>query len=272
MRQRSPWCRIALLGFPLSLALTGCLIAPIKMRTLTKDPAGNRALVPSDVPIPGKTTREQIEEKFQTFEMESGEPALFWGHFEKSSWALAWVVGSYTGGYAGGERLWSEYEILATFDENDIVRSFDVFPQKTMVQRVANLQKLGLLPPLDLSTQIELDGAKVIPSFMHVTLELSSDELKATVRHPEPKPSKKPKKAKPPVIASIPVAQIVGISIESQNRDPARPFSLGLKFSQKTPVGKSLNVFLTARDSLTVIRWYEQQSATQKPAAIAEQH
>src|SRR5215469_6634127 len=101
MRHRPSAIRLLLL-VPASVALSGCLVVPIKMRTIDQTEAGKRTAEPATDIVPGVTTREQVEQKFHDIAVDSGDPQLFLGQFRKSGWAIVYAAGGPGGATGGG--------------------------------------------------------------------------------------------------------------------------------------------------------------------------
>jgi hypothetical protein len=152
--------------------------------------------------------------------------------------------------------------MLVTFGETGVAKSVEFVPEKELGARFASMQKEGIFPPLDLSKPVQLEGMKPfqIPTESSVNLELSSTGVTVTMQEEIRTLRKKPR---PPLIASIPLAQVAGVHVgDIPNRWNSRfkepPLSLKLKFSQKTTLGKSIDFYAEPRAALTLVRWLEQ--------------
>lgn len=75
------------------LPAAGCIVVPVRTKTVIQNPAGHKEPFPQLAIVPGRTTREQVEEQYKSFAVDSGAPNLFWGRFRKSSWAVFVGVG-----------------------------------------------------------------------------------------------------------------------------------------------------------------------------------
>lgn len=213
---------------------------PVRMKTVITDQAHNQQSLPDDPPIPGKTTRQQVEQEYKAFAIDSGVPNLFWGRFRKSSWAAPPATG----------RVWSIENLLVTFDSNGIVKSFDTVSDTKLLERVASLCKAQAIPPLDLSTPIHIGG--VAEFDYRVDLRLLSTGLEVT----RPRPSRNPpKRPKPSETITIPSVKVTGIQVDSV--DESAPIPVFLKFSEKTIFGNHIYFKAEPQMVLTLARWLE---------------
>ncbi len=245
----------------LCLGLAGCIIVPIRMKTSVKTAAGEKLVAPVEAPVPGVTTRQQVEEKFKAFAVDSGTPGLFWGQFQKSSWAV--FAGSY--GFAGASRVWGTHNLLVTFDEKDIAKTVEFVPQKNLLHRFVVMHKEGVFPPLDLSNPIHVEG--MMEQFVETSLTLELDSTGVTVTTQEEIQTIR-KKPKPRLTSFVPIAQVEGMHIgdpplQWSTKFNDTPLDLKLKFSRMCAHGKSIAFYAEPQTALTLVRWIEQTKLAQ---------
>lgn len=217
------------------------------MRTVITDPSLHQQSLPDDPPIPGKTTRQQVEQEYKVFAVESGVPNLFWGRFRKSSFAAPPATG----------RVWSVQNLLVSFDSNGIVKSFDIVPDTKLLDHLASLYKAQAIPSLDLSTPVPIGGEAEF--HYHVDVQLSSAGLEVT----RPRPSRNPpKRPKPNETIAIPSVQFAGIEI-GFSEEPL-PIEVILRLSEKTIFGKHIFFKAEPHMVITLVRWREQLKATKE--------
>jgi hypothetical protein len=236
-------CPLAfLLALWCAFSLVGCIPVPVRMTTVITDPSHQKQSLPDDPPIPGKTTRQQVEQQYEAFAVESGVPNLFWGRFRKSSWALA------------ADRVWSDHNVLVSFDSNGIVKSFDTVPDSELLDHLVSLCKAQAIPPLDLSTPVHIGGVAELNN--RVDVQLFYTGLEVT----RPRPSRNPpKRPKPSETITIPSVQLTGIEVGFTGE--FRPILVILKLSEKTIFGKRLVFEVEPHMVLTLARWLEQLKA-----------
>lgn len=256
-----------------ALAVTGCIV-PVPLKVATTTPAGQKLVVPSAPPVPGKTTRKDVEDQYRDFAVESGVPNLFWGQFQESTGGVYWLIAGYGGAEGGGGRVWNKYNILATFDESGTVKSFAQVQDSGIIAQLTQMQKEGIFPPLDVSSPVELEGLQLLVdmngnvSQAMIRIELSPTEMKVVIQRNPLVTAKKPPKPKPPVTAMVPIAQVAGLHVgpRPQHWDPSfktRPYALTVGFTEKTAIGSSLKMQAEPRAAPTLVRWLGQG----KPAA-----
>ena len=254
-----------LLLFLASFTLAGCLVVPIKMRTLQQTAAGQRTLVPSAPIVPGTTSWQDLQVQYEDIAVDSGDPDLFLAQYRTSGWALVYGVGGLGAAQVGGGRLWDEIDIVATFDKEGLVKTFDQVPERQLGERIAQMQKRGQLSELNFTAPVRLNGQKTLVADTPVQIDLSLRDLNIQVTPPAKK-----KKAPPPLIATLTAAQIAKLDLEAQDQWApdafrTRPFTVMLKFSASTAIGKKLQVDLEPADALTLVRWLAQQGSPPQP-------
>ena len=125
---------------------TGCII-PVRTTTAVQNLTGQKQPLPKEAIVPGRTTREQIEQEYKSFAIDSGAPSLLWGRFRKSQWAVLWGVCARYGapGCAGADCAWGTYNLLVSFDSEGHVKTSETVRDKELVDRfVRNGVRLGV--------------------------------------------------------------------------------------------------------------------------------
>ena len=130
------------------VALAGCVMTPpIRVPTAIRTASGPvETFANWQTPVVGVITRKQVDEQYHAFAINSGVPNLFLGEFDKSTWAML------------PERLWGTNNIIAVFDEKDVLKSFEIVPQDKLFSRFVKLQQAGTFPPLNLSRPISMSA------------------------------------------------------------------------------------------------------------------
>ena len=57
-------------------------------------------------------------------------------------------------------RIWKTYNILVTFDANNVVKTAEIVPDKLLISHFVDLQRSGAFPPLNLSEPLHVHGLK----------------------------------------------------------------------------------------------------------------
>jgi hypothetical protein len=246
------------------LHLTGCvLVPPTRVTTAIKTSSGlSQALAPP-AQVPKTATRQQIEELYRAFAVPTDVPNLFWAIYLESKW----YVNIYP---APPGRLWNSYNILALFNEDGSVKTFETVPNKKLAERFVSLQKQGVFPPLDLSQPLQVAARNTNPSLAW-NIELSLVGL--TFRHPSDQRQRTAQPLTPSFrqqlrdqsseseIIFVPAAQVTSVAVEEKPMGEAFSNSdscLQLTFSRKTTLGKTFEFSAEPRAALTLVRWLEQ--------------
>lgn len=266
MRPPTLVLRLAAL-LPLSIMLAGCLVVPIKMRTLTQTAAGQRTLAPTTTSVvAGTTAWPDLQLQYKDIAVDSGDPDLFLAQYRTSGWALVYGVGGLGAAQVGGGRLWQDIDILATFDGEGMVKTFEQIPERQLRERITEMQKSGQLAELNFTAPVRLNGQKTFWADTPVQIDLSMEDMSIQVTR-----LAKKKAPPPPLTATLTAAQIAKLELESQeNWSPdifrTRPFTVRLKFSRSTAIGKKLWVDLEPAEALTLVRWLAQQGTPAQPS------
>jgi len=241
--------------------MVGCIVVPIKMKTRVEGPAGTKQTLPKEALAPGTTTRQQVEEMYKGFAVETDIPNFLWGRFRKSSWAVIFAAGGgYGGAVAGGGRTWEVHNLLITFDSNGIVKSVESVPDKQLQKHLMTAAKELGAPPLDLSDPINTGGT--LPQERALDLELTERALTARLHVPW---YNKKKPEPPPKVVVVPVEQIESVVVGKWYDDKSTELGVTLHFDQKTKLGKSITFSAGPNEGLTLLRWLEQVRPS-KPA------
>ena len=259
MRQRPSAFRLLPLVL-VSAALSGCIIVPVKMRTIDQTAAGKRTPEPAADIVPGTTTREQFEQQFHDIAVDSGDPNLFFGQYRKSGWAVVYGFGGLGAATAGGGRVWCEFDILATFDDSGHVKTFDRVVERKFAARLTELQQQGLLSQLDFDSPVTITGRQILLRDLSVKIELLRDRMNVEVDRP-----KKKHKSQPPMTASYSAGEVKKLGIDTyggiQPGFRARPFTAQIKFTAKSAIGSAVSMYLEPCDAILLMRWHTQQKS-----------
>ena len=243
------------------LAAGGCIIVPpTRVTTSIKTVGGTTARLAPPAEV-GKSTRQQVEEQYRVFAVDSGIPKLFWARYMQSKWYVAIAPGPAT-------RVWKTQNILVTFDEDERVKTFEVVPDDGLLPRLKELQSWGAIAPLDISSPIPIECTIDTLEVPHAPwrFEISSSGLNSRLEKPAWNASKEAKKQRVKTGAygvAIPIDQIADLTVLDVGNNLTDPFEtkqndLLLRFTQKTSVGKSLEFYADPKETLTIARWFLQ--------------
>lgn len=214
-----------------------------------RTPSGLHERLPTETPVIGKTTRQQVQAQYHAFAVESGLPDLFWGRFRKSRWL-------------NFERVWDTYNLLILFDSSGLVKSCDTVPEEKLIDRFGAMYKKQSFPTLDLSQPINVSGLSAyVPVQLHqttavpVNLQLSSGGMLVVIQ------KSSSDKRLPNSSFKVPAAQVSFHTCCEPSTHPASEIAIELMFSKKTIVGKSMYFTAEARVTLTLVRWLQQVKA-----------
>lgn len=252
------------------LTAVGCIVVPVRTKTVIQNPAGLKEPFPKLAIVPGTTTREQVEEQYKSFAVDSGDPNLFWGRFRKSSWAVFVAVGGNGGAAGGGARTWGTYNLLVSFDSRGNVKTFEIVRDKELLDRLVRMYKEHDFSPLDLSQHVSVSGTlnqrsdifapaawqqAHSPGTWWVDLQLSESGLIVTKHKPDRIVRKKPL-PQPPEIVTVPFVQIADISV--RYTEDVNEIPVTLRFAEKTALGKHVSFNVAPSALLTLVRWQQQ--------------
>ncbi len=212
-------------------------------------PSGLRERLPTETPVIGKTTRQQVQAHYQALAVESGLPDLFWGRFRKSRWV-------------NFERVWDTYNLLIIFDSSGLVKSCDTVSDEKLIDRFGAMYEKQSFPMLDLSQPINVSGSSAYtPVRLHqtaavpVNLQLSSGEMLVIIQ------KSSSDKRLPSSTFKVPATQVSFDTCCEPSTHPASELAIELKFSKKTIVGKSMYFTAEPRVTLLLVRWLQQVKA-----------
>lgn len=238
---------------PSLLFQTGCMIVPpTRVTTAIKTASGNSEKLAPEPPVIGKTPRSEVEERYHAFAVDTGGLNLFWGRYLQSQWYQATYP-------IGAGRIWKTENILITFDDLGIVKTFETIPDKELINRLASMQKAGVFPLLNLSKPVRVDCMVGYP-LKPWSFELSSAGL--TVETPIPA-TYVPRSGREPGLFFVPSSQVVDMAASDAGSFIGQEFmttneSIYLLFSEKTSIGKGFGFYVKQGDVLTLVRWLGQ--------------
>jgi hypothetical protein len=221
----------------------GCLAVPPLPRK-THGPQGTEGKVQLDFLKVGQTRRDEVREKLKAFDTGVQSERFFVGRWTYPIWL--WIV-PVPYGDAGG-RQWSATNMLVDFDENGVVKRFEVLPDRALSRALGPVagerQRPGPTERVELEIKVPLDvdrPAKII---------LASDNLEF-VGVPGSKGSQQ---------FTIAASKVLSIrSWNSIEPDPAYCDLIIQYTDQLTPLGRpkkeGVNVKVTVRDMVTLLSY-----------------
>jgi hypothetical protein len=255
------WLALLVALFSVMFA-TGCLVVPIKTGTHIQNVSGKKDALPKFEIVPGKTTRQQVEEQYKTFALDSGAPNLFWGRFRKSTWAMVAGVGGYGGGTAGAGRMWGSFNLLVGFDSNGSVKTLDTVQDKDLFGRLQTMCKEHDFAAFGPSPPVKLKAWQVTRPYTPVELLLSEGGIKIIKHRPDRKIHKE-WVVQPPLVAFLAASEIPGIKVDPSDNLDYIPVTL--RFTGKTPVGERLSFTALPSSVVTLSCWQQQVQAAVRP-------
>jgi hypothetical protein len=250
------------------MAMSGCVVVPVKMKTRVEGPAGKQGALPKDDLVPGVTTRREVEERYRTFRVDTGVPDLYWARYRKSGWGV--FVAAYGAGGDHG-RLWTLSNLIVTFDAAGTVKTSSAVkdeglePQMTLALFDLSAPLLDISQPIPVeSLPHDGDGRRHgryqwPPSLLATGLELTREGVvvttspvhcKKTCRRDEPG-------AWWPEPTTVPLSNIREVTFES-NDDESSWLDLVLRFETPTAAGGELKLSVAPSDAPLVLRWWAQ--------------
>ncbi len=243
-----------------TFVIAGCIVIPVRTRTIIQDPAGQKQSLPKLLIAPGTTTRQQVEQGYGAFSIDTGTPNLFWGRFRKSAWYVFAGAGGYGGAAATGGRTWGTYNLLVRFDSEGNVKASEVVHDKELVKHFIAMSNGNELATLDFSQSICVGGAQVgITSApgTSIALQLSASNVVITRQKPNTTFKRKPK-PRPPEVVTLPLSEITGIRVDGYS-DQANEIPITVSFSHKTKLGKQITFRAVPSAVLTLVRWQQRR-------------
>jgi hypothetical protein len=141
------------------LAISGCVIVPTRLPTQTRDTSGQSRKIDLTFLKPGVTTREEVGKTLASIDAQVDRADLFWGRWESSTWGYGGFVALPGAGGAGGARVWGSQNLLVSFDQKGLVKSWVVVDDKKLDQQ---------LDALDASSSVPLDFSFPVHAKVHV--------------------------------------------------------------------------------------------------------
>jgi hypothetical protein len=240
-------------GAGLLTLLSGCLITPpIPLKTATQTAAGQSLSLPNFKPVLGQTTRAELEQQYRGFAVYSEVPQVFLANYRISKWAM--VAGIYGMGGPTDGRLWSTRTLVAEFDVQGRLSTFNDLEGSALFPRLQQIVGSGVMPPLDISQPIILPGPigpanPAISIGTSQSLELVMSATSLIIRVPEHGEMVYEMRKGPVVLARANILSVAGGS------------GLRLLLAHKSPLGKQILVHLSAGQELTFLRWYRQTAS-----------
>lgn len=255
----SAWLAVVLLG---ATASTACVVLPMRVTTRVETPDRAKHDLPKQPIVPGTTTRQDVEQWYREFAVDSGVPSLFWGRFRKSTWAVVWAfIDPFDGPYdmttGGAGRRWGVHNLLVTFDSSGVVKSSAVVPEKELQTRLARAAIEAAAPPLDLSQPLLVE--EIVPDssdkIRGIEVELNDSGLTVSKYPPwtsrdQPAPLAR--------AAAIPVEQIEAVQVGDPGAVDAGLLRVELRFTSKTEVGDRVRFWAHPRWAAVVTRWWDE--------------
>jgi hypothetical protein len=245
------------LAVPAAMAVSGCVV-PVRMKNRVEGPAGRKEGLPKEILVPGTTTRQEVEERYKGFAVDTGIPNLFWGRFRESSWAVVYGVAGYGGGAAGGGRKWNVRNLLVAFNEDGTVRDSAAVADEEFQDRLSALVAELAAPPMDLSQPVKVGGLPPEPREVGagtIDLELTSVGLVVTrYRYWISKKMAPP----PPTVATVPLERLESLTVGQGHAREAARMGVVLRFRGKTEVGRRLAFWVEPEVAPILARWLAQ--------------
>ena len=252
-----------LLSFLVAPYLCGCLITGARAKPITRD-AGGRLTVPPTVPIVGTTTRQEVEQRYRNFRVDPGVPTLYWARVNSSDSRIFFDG-------IPNDRIWNSYNMVVTFNPNQVVRSVDTFSDQTLMNEVASMIKQGQLPSLDFAAPVNMDAERYPLTAderslgseqlsVKVVLAPSNLTISATI------PGRWiPRRSARSATVVIPREQVQSMNMGSDQEEwhPSdRTIQVFVRSKPKTELGSVIAFKTTFTDALTLARWMAQTSPT----------
>lgn len=237
-----------------SLALLQACVAPVPAPTRTSAPPSLKNKIDTEFISPGRTTRQEVQNKLGWSAVDIGDEKVFWGRWSTSSSAIVWAIGGYGDAAMGGNRHWTTKNILVEFDENGCVRSSRLVSDGEIVQQLRPLltPRAGAFEtPVGVYLDHVHAGKKDI-----VTIELSRNAI--TYIEPEANKGKGRKFVISP-------DKLTAVTIPRLRPDASDPGTIRftMHFSEKTPAGRDVTLSGDPKELLTLLQ-YEMELARSK--------
>jgi hypothetical protein len=214
---------------------------------------------------PGKTTREEVNQKLASTDTGVKEDRLFLGRWASTNWGVLWGFASNNGGGGGGfNRSWSRHNVIISFDEKGVVEQYQEFPDGDLTKQLSAWVAQGHTQPLDLAVPMEIPvehrhSAGILSSGVFL---LGNDSFEFREEGREGKHSFK-----------ISPKQIHGISLTAIGHgDKADPHYIHqtLHFAEKTAVGKNMTISVNVPQLLILVKYLAETERGQRVARVSE--
>lgn len=169
-----------------TLGLSGCLVAPVRLRTHAFGAAGAMPSAKFDFAKPG-TERDQIAERLQPIATGVESPRFFYGRYSRSGWAVVAGVAAGNNLDVGGARLWHGRNLLVDFDEaGRVIATHDV-GDGALAKELAKRALLAGSPDCEQDVEIPITATHFWTKNEEVSLTLRDGEVIVPERrgHPE---------------------------------------------------------------------------------------
>lgn len=241
-----------------ALAMSACVPVAFPTTTRIEDKWRKEKKLPAAPIVPGRTTRAEVEDRYAAFTIETGIPDLYWARFRRSTWG-----GGVVGYPTGGGRAWSVANVLVSFGPDGTARrSVDAGEKQLLPDMIGMLAESavpsagGFEPVAIEGWSTELKGPDGRPRAFSDAVGVDLTERGVVVtRHPWGDMLDGGHWQRPPIVATVPFAQIA--RVQSVPGDPDSPESLTIKFSfkAKTAVGDHLTIDVSTNAIPPTARW-----------------
>jgi hypothetical protein len=168
-----------------TFALSGCVVAPVRLRTHGVGPAGALTRTKFDFAEPG-ADREQIAERLKPIATGVESQKFFYGHYSRSGWA---VVAGVAAGYqaaAGGTRLWHGRNLLVDYDDEGRVTAMRNFGDSALAKELGKRAALMEAPDCAAGENIAISASHLWYPKEEVSLMLRDGDLIVPERRGHP--------------------------------------------------------------------------------------
>ena len=111
----------------LTLFCSACIVVPVRVPELNRNAVGVDEHLDFSFLKPGITRRSEVTKNLEAIDTRADEH-FFWGRWLSSKW----YVGGGTIGAGGGDRVWGTHNILIQFDQQDLVRQWEIVDGKSL--------------------------------------------------------------------------------------------------------------------------------------------
>jgi hypothetical protein len=236
--------------------ILGCA-GVVPMTTVTKTPANQeiKQKVSADFIVVGQTTKADLLAKLKPMDAGIESDRFFLARWSTSNMGAFYALCGYLSCAAvGAQRLWKTANVLLEFDSLDFVIRFQAFKDSSLVDRLAPLAAHENPVSFDVPREIQIiDNSNGNTG----TLLLGTDtlEVQETMFHPGFLHSHTST-----VDVQIDRAKIIRLQ-NGANR-PFPKIAVLVRLSEKTKLGKVLNVQMSVPDMFLLLEYCEQRGRT----------